>query len=69
MTSDLSAAPPSVSILGKPRTGQFTLREDSELALVCLAGGEPRPAVSWRREGQTLPDGSLSGKGSKIPPQ
>lgn len=42
------------------------MREDSELGLVCLAEGEPLPSLSWRREGQTLPDGSPSLAGDEL---
>ena len=58
--------PASVSILGKPTSGQFRVRENSELGLVCLAEGEPLPSVSWRREGKALPDGSSSLPGDEL---
>jgi len=53
-------APPSASILGKPSSGQFTIKSGEELGLVCRGGGEPAPALAWKREGQPLPDGEMS---------
>ena len=38
----------------------------SELGLVCLAGGEPAPSLTWTREGRDLPDGSLSVAGEQL---
>merc|ERR1719397_2145233 len=59
-------APPSVSILGKPSSGQFVMREDSELGLVCRGSGEPAPSLTWRREGGPLPDGQLALPGDQL---
>lgn len=59
-------APPKVSILGKPKSGHFTVTENSELALVCLGSGEPRPQLSWSREGGLLPDGETSARGDQL---
>jgi len=50
-------AQPTVHILGKPTSGQLTIQAGSELGLVCRGEGEPGPEISWRREGQSLPDG------------
>ena len=55
-----------MSILGKPRSGQFVLPAGSELGLVCLTAGEPPPSLTWRREGRALPDGSLSVAGRQL---
>ena len=43
------SVPPTVSILGKPQSGQFLMPAGSELGLVCLAGGEPAPSLTWTR--------------------
>jgi len=48
---------PTVHILGKPTSGQLTIQAGSELGLVCRGEGEPGPVITWRREGQSLPDG------------
>ena len=58
--------PPTVSILGKPQSGQFVMPAGSELGLVCLAGGEPAPSLTWTREGRDLPDGSPSLAGQQL---
>lgn len=59
-------APPKVSILGKPKSGHFTLTENSELALVCLGSGEPAPSLSWTRDGGPLPDGQARVQGDQL---
>eukprot|EP00090_Calanus_glacialis_P006255 TRINITY_DN1488_c0_g1_i3.p2 TRINITY_DN1488_c0_g1~~TRINITY_DN1488_c0_g1_i3.p2 ORF type:complete len:238 (-),score=70.33 TRINITY_DN1488_c0_g1_i3:720-1433(-) len=47
-------APPSVAILGKPSSGQFTIQSGEELGLVCRGEGEPAPVLAWKREVKCL---------------
>ena len=41
----------------KFNAGQYTVREGSTMTLECEANGNPKPVITWKKEGSLLPNG------------
>jgi len=45
------------SVQPLPHSGQYTVREGSTMTLECEANGNPKPVITWKKEGSLLPNG------------